>query len=470
MWLWLAIAAVAAITLALLVFPLLRRGAAPGERLAHDLAVYRDQLREVDIDLARGVLGEEEAAAARQEIERRILQSDARQDRVAITERSRRGVTAIALVVLVPVSALALYLGLGSPETPGYPLASREDAAPSTAEHDGGGELPDMVARLEQRLQNDPDDKAGWLLIGRSYMQMRRFTDAAVAFTRVMTLDAADVDAQVSLGEALTFAADGMVTPVAKAAFDAALLMRPGHPAARFYLGLAERQAGRAQTAYDRWLALAKESPPGAPWLGLLKQRLQDVGAELGIDVAAEWPAHLQRPESAAPRPAKGPSSEDVKSAMQMSSEDRMAFIRTMVGGLAARLQDEPNDFDGWMRLGRAYGVLGEQDNSKNAYAQAATLRPRDTGALAAHARAIVDAADADAPPPDDAIQAYRRLLSIEPTHSEALWFTGLADARGGNLKAAVAAWEALLQQLDPSTPQYKQLQEELARARKSLE
>jgi cytochrome c-type biogenesis protein CcmH len=318
-----------------------------------------------------------------------------------------------------------------------------------------------MIERLAARLKEQPDDLDGWMLLGRSYLQSGRHGDAIAAYTRAMNLAPKDPDVQVAFGEALVFAAEGIVTPPARSAFAQALTENPSQAGARYYLGLAEVQAGRKQQGYDAWLALARDTPPDAPWAALIKRQLAQLASELGRDPAKDLPP--QRLAEGAPAQPRGPTQEDMKAAAEMNPEDRAAFIRSMVEGLAARLKEKPDDPDGWIRLARAYGVLGEKQKQRNAYARLVELRPNDPGALLQAARAIVqsDMAPGNGPPAE-AVTIYRKLLKLQPEHGEALWFTGLGAAYAGDRKAAAAAFEKLLAQMDPKSAEYGQVKAQL--------
>lgn len=457
--LWLALGAILLAVIGLLLVPMLRASAPAMGRIDHDIQVYRDQLAEIETDVWRGVVSPDEAASAKAEIERRILRAADAGAGERVTDASWRTAMAGILAVFLPVATVAIYVQLGTPNEPGQPLAAR-DIAPAPAQQPAG-DMAELAERLAQRLADNPGDREGWLLLGRSYWQVRRFDDAAAAFGRAVELDPNDPSAHMRQGEALVFGAEGVVTAAAKAAFRRTLALDARHPGARYYLALGYQQAGEQQRAYDAWLALARESPPDAPWMGPLRGRLADVGAELGLDVETALAA-LPSPQAATAAP--GPTREDVEAAAEMSNEDRQAFIRSMVQRLADRLAESPDDFEGWMRLGQAYAVLGENAKSVDAYARASGLRPDDSAALAAHAEALVTAADPNAPPPVEAITVYRRLLQVDPSHPAGLWYTGLADASVGKFDNAAAAWRRLLQQMTPGSDEYVSLQAQIAR------
>ncbi|HYM30009.1 MAG TPA: c-type cytochrome biogenesis protein CcmI [Candidatus Cybelea sp.] len=393
--LWVIFAAMIAAALLLLLLPLRRMRGATASRAAYDLEVYRDQLAEIGRDRDRGVLTDAEVSAARLEIERRMLRAGADLKTAAATNWRWRGATSAALAVLLPAGALALYAMLGEPAVPDRPFAERKDEAP--AAHDAqADQIADMVNRLAERLKREPNNPQGWLLLGRSYLVMHRYDDAVNAYRKASELDPENPDAFMFLGEAQIYAADGTVTPGAVESLRHALKLDPKHPGARFYLALQREQAGDTQGAFDGWLALAVDSPADAPWRPVLDQQLRSLAEKLHVDLAKVMPN--APPASPAPPPAAaqpnapgpgGPSAADVEAAQQMSPEAREQMIRTMVQRLADRLGQQPDDFDGWMRLGRAYQVLGQGDDAAAAFAKAVKLRPNDASAAAALADAV---------------------------------------------------------------------------------
>ena len=413
--LWLLFALMTASVLALLAWPLLRPPVGSGGRRELTLAVYRRQLAELRDEAARGLIDETARAEAGREIERRLLAADKAGEAAALGRPSwRRGVL-LALLLALPALAALLYLGLGTPTAPGAPWAARQPASPSTR----AGDTDSLLAQLAERMRQNPDDPKGWRLLGRSYLRIGRYAEAASAFQRLLNLLPDDVDARLDLGEAMTFAASGQVTPLARVAFEAALQRRPDSARARYYLGLVAWQAGEPQAAYDRWLALAREAPADAPWLPLVIERLRAAAARLDIDLAAELPA------------ARGPGAADVAAAAEMSAEERQAMIRGMVDGLAARLERAPDDFDGWMRLGRARRVLGEPEAAAAAFARALALRPDDTEPAANRVLALLEA---------------------------------------GDVASADAAWQELSPRLDAASATYQALNQALAKAREGAQ
>jgi len=385
---WLAAGALSALAIGLLLWPLLRRPAETAPRQAYDLGVYRDQLAEVAREAAEGSLGAEPAAAARVEIERRLLATaETGADAPNGPEGPRtidRAVTwslAVAICFAIPLAAIGLYLLLGNPGLPSLPFAERP-APEAPAESVAGGDMEALTAGLAARLAEAPDDRDGWLLLGRSYAQIEQFGAAAEAYRRALDRGFDDAEVQSALGEMLAAQAGGTIGPEARNAFAAALAQDPQNPRARYYAGLVLAQDGRAQDAIDIWLGLLRQSTAEAPWRPVVAQQIQEAAASLGIE-APEIPV---APAPVAPDPATpdplgsgtaqggarpGPDAADVEAAGQMSAEDRAAFIRSMVARLAERLEAEPGDFQGWLRLARAYGVLGEAAQARDALSRA---------------------------------------------------------------------------------------------------
>jgi cytochrome c-type biogenesis protein CcmH len=364
MMLWSAIGALTALAVLVLVWPLAK--ARPrDDRLARDLAVYRDQLSELDLEVERGTLRAEERDAARIEIERRMLRAAEAAETTAASGGLRAGLLGIGVALLLPLVAVPIYLRLGMPEMPDRPLAERQDVL---EQRQALARFEDMAERLASRLKTTPDDLQGWKLLGRTYAVLERHGESVEAYRRAAALDPTDGTLLSLLGEALVYEANGEVTPEAVQAFDRALLVEPMDSAARFYRALAFAQAGDSKGAYDGWLALAKDAPADAPWRDMLMANLEDAAKRLGRDLARDLPA-----------PPAGPSAAQVEAVSRMSADERNAMILGMVERLAERMKETPGDLDGWMRLGQAYGVLGRKDDAVLAYRQARALTGEKT-------------------------------------------------------------------------------------------
>jgi cytochrome c-type biogenesis protein CcmH len=294
---------------------------------------------------------------------------------------------AIAILLLIPFVGVAatLYLRGGIPQDAGDHNGVLERAR-SEAPHD----LTTAVVQLAARLAKDPGDADGWRLLSRSYSLLGEPDKAADAARHAAALapkTGGDEAAQSATAEDLVTANGGKVVPEARRLFEAALGADPGDPRARFYLGLAAAQDGQGEDALARWLALEADSPADAPWLAGLHANIERLATAMGVgaDTLAQRRAALAK---ATPPAATGPTPADVAAAAQMAPADRSSMVAGMVQRLADRLEHEPGDVDGWLRLGRAYGVLGEQEKALDAYRRATAADPKREDARAAYASA----------------------------------------------------------------------------------
>ena len=546
MLLWFVFAVLTVIALLGAALPLLRGARNQSQRAEYDLQVYRHQLDELKNDLDRGVITSEEEEAARIEVERRILSVSADHEPLTSTSSPTPQIVGTMLVAIgVPALASGLYLYLGAPQSPDQPFAGR--TATESTQPAAGDDLETAVSRLKARLAQDSGSLADWLLLGQSYTVMRRYEDAVAAYRQADGLKPDDTDIMTALGESLVLASGGTVTPEAQAVFRNAYALNEKLPGPRFYAGLARTQAGDLQTAYDIWIALAQDSPADAPWMPQLMARLEDTGSELGIDVTAvlgkrppakattepvrapgptqedvaaaadmsasdrsdmirgmvarlaerlqENPNDLEgwerlarsyevlgeagKAENARMRaqalrdgvdtakptsPQRGPSQKDIADAQDMSSEDRSAMIRNMVKGLAARLEENPSDAQGWIMLARSYQVLKQSDKAQESLRRAQEVAPDDPALLIQLGTAIVDASEQNGPLPANAITVFSRVLELDSRNPDALYFMGMERVPSGEIEAARNTWEQLLSQLDAESRAYEIVRQQIDR------
>lgn len=457
--LWLGFAVLASIALSFLLWPLLRENRVVTGRKAHDLAVYRTQLAEVEHELARGALNASEAEAARLEIQRRLLRADQGDEAVKPHKASIHvHMTTAVILMAVPLVAGILYLALGRPEVAAIDMAATRAEAEQTAKLRQDAEQ--MIAQLRQRLEAQPDRAEGWFLLGRSLLMTDRPGEAADAFARAITLRPDDAEPYAMRGEALMLAADGSITPAAQQDFRAALEREPEHPGARYYLGLARLQQGDERGAYDDWYALAAASPADAPWLDLVQGRLRELAPRLGIPLAQAVP----EPRPAVEAQASGPNREQMDAAQQMSEEERAAMVRGMVDRLAERLKQNPEDAEGWLRLARAREVLGEQEAAREALRKAVALQPDRVESRVALAFNLAGpTVKSSEPLPGEAVAEFAEVLKRAPDHAQALWFVGRGAYEAGDKEAAARHWNRLLGLLPLGSPEARELADRIA-------
>ncbi len=359
MLIWVVLAGLTAIVLLVVLRPL--AGAATRDRApeAFDAAVYRDQLSELDSDRARGLIGEEEAEAARVEIARRLLAADsnARAPERAKPGGTRTRAAMIAVGAALPLLALSLYLTYGSPRLPDQPLAARlEDSASNR-------NLEALVARVEARLREHPEEGEGWEVIAPVYLSSRRYQDAAEAYTQAIRLLGPSAIRLSGQGQALVLANNGVVTEEARQALERAHELDQTLIEPRILLAIAKEQDGQFAAAIADWQALLAKADEAAPWREMVEKRIAAAEAHLTGEPVP------QAATSALPQ--SGPSAADVAAAQNMSPAERQAMIERMVQGLAARLDQDSSDLPGWLKLVRAYSVLDRKDDALKALQRA---------------------------------------------------------------------------------------------------
>ncbi len=335
-------------------------GAGTSERVpeAFDAAVYRDQLNEIGSDRARGLIGEEEAEAARVEIARRLLAADskARASDHAKIGGARARTALIAVGAALPLLALGLYLTYGSPRLPDQPLAARlEDPASDR-------NLEALVARVEARLREHPEEGEGWEVIAPVYMSWRRYGDAADAYAQAIRLLGPSAKRLSGQGQALVLANDGVVTEDARHALEGALALDQTLIEPRVLLAIAKEQDGQFAAAIEDWRALLSKADSEAPWREMVEKRIAAAEAHVAGKPVSE--AGTPAPPEAGAQREGGPSASDIAAAQTMSPAERQAMVESMVQGLAARLDHDGSDLPGWLKLVRAYSVLDRKDDA----------------------------------------------------------------------------------------------------------
>lgn len=330
---WLIFAAMTAAAMLVVLTPLGRVRAPAG---GTDAAVYRDQLTEIDNDARLGLIGPAEAEAARIEVSRRLIAAaEAEAKPVAGAAARRAKMASIIALAGMPIVVAGVYGLRGQPDYPGQPLAARMRDAPVDQD------IQALVARVEAHLAANPQDGRGWEVIAPVYLRLGRFADGARARANALRILGPTADRETDVAEALVLEAQGVVTAEAKTALARALALEANHPKARYFTGVAAEQDGRPQEAIANWTALLAAAPADAPWRDLFVREIARLG---GAAPAPQTPA---------------------------ADPEQSVMIRGMVDRLAQRLATDAADFDGWLRLVRAWRVLGETDRARQAAAEA---------------------------------------------------------------------------------------------------
>lgn len=434
---WLVLAVISLVALVILGFPFLLSKNNKVSRSEGGFSVYKQQLDELALEVSRGALSEAEAEPVKIEIQRRLLQASREGDDAQAEQPVKRFPrVVVAILVAVPMAAFSLYAYIGSPDLGSRPLAARNIEQEKTDL--AGKDLGNLVARLAARLQEEPDNLDGWILLARTMSRMGRYEEAGNTYLQATRLAENDADLFVGAGENFYFLADGVISEQSLNAFNKAFEINPEHPGARYYLALQDAQSGNEEAALNKWISLYEDSDPNAPFMKIVRGRIAETAGKLDRDVASILASKpVQQPIE------PGPSSEDMQAAASMSASDRQNMIENMVERLSTRMDETPN-YEGLMRLGQVYGTLGQHVKSADAYGRAAVLQKDNPAPLAKQAFALIQNADEGSPPPEQAVELYRKILELDDSAPEALWYIGISEARAGNRKAALKYWSKL--------------------------
>lgn len=398
MLLWLCFAFLTAAVVAMLLRPLRTADGGAVAPAEADLAVYRDQLRELEAERERGLIGDSDVEGARAEVARRLIKrAHAEPDAgtTAPADPSRTRAIYMAVAAALPVLAIGLYVMTGSPQLTARPYAER--ASVNGADPTQAAGIVELIERVEARLKENPQDGKGWNAIAPVYLRLGRYADAAHAFAEANRLEGETVRRLTGFAEATLMAENGVVTEPVRRATLRVLELEPGKIEVRVWLGLAKEQDGDLPAAAAEYREILTKSPADAPWrqavvdrLALVEKKIAGVPDEpesAGVAPPANAaPAAEAAPSAAAPQ---GPPASDAApdgaapDVAAMSPAEREAFIASMVARLAERLEKDGKDLDGWLRLARAYKVLGKDDEARSALKSARTHFTAETAALA---------------------------------------------------------------------------------------
>ena len=250
------------------------------------------------------------------------------------------------------------------------------------------GDVDSMIASLEARLKEEPGNAEGWRMLGWSYFETGDLMRSAEAYRRAAAIEPDNAENWSSLGEALQ-TASRTASPEAEEAFNKAIAIDGTDPRARYFLAVQKDLKGQHEAAIADWIALLKDTPPGAPWEADLRRTIQQVAERQKIDIAGRLPPPGSGSMATAAIP--GPTPEQMAAASSIPPSQQSEMVRGMVEGLADRLKANPNDAQGWIRLMRARMVLGETDAASEAHRSALATFRGDAAATAQLNRAAAE-------------------------------------------------------------------------------
>lgn len=366
---WIVVAIMIGCALGLAVLPLLLRQrnaeALEGTAFDGDVAVFKDQLAEIDRDLKRGVLNESDAESARAEISRRLIEANAKAKIDSDTKASGqkrtlfRNAAVVFSAACVPAVAIAMYVNIGNPNLADQPLQAR---LASQQQNGNDAKIFDLVERVETHLSGNPDDSDGWEVVAPVYQRLGRYDDAVRAFENLVRLRGETEERLSNLGEAIVLSQEGVVTQRAEALFKRASALDENAVRPRFFLAMGLNQESKFREAISAWEALLEDATPQSAWTPGALEQLNMARNELGLP-----PTEPDNPAAAI---------------MNLSQQEQQEMISGMVAGLAERLEDDPENLPDWQRLIRSYAVLGQPDEAVAALKKAQSVFATDQGAL----------------------------------------------------------------------------------------
>jgi len=329
------------------------------------------------------------------------------------------------------------YLIVGSPHLVGV--------GPGSADAERGVPLS-VMSQLETDAVLGPDDEEAWLRLAEARVAGGDYAGAAEAYQHLLARGAETEGLQSALGESLVFAHGGVVDNEARAAFEAALGVDDADLRARYYLAEADFQMGRADAAIATWAQLVEGAPSDAPWLTTLARRLTSALTSEGrsLESLGLSDVSLVALERAIQGGVRGPSPDQVDAVSALADNEQAEMIAGMVERLAARLEADPTDVEGWRMLARSYGVQGRVGDMAEAYAAVARLLPGDVDAAREHAYARLQALEPQTQLGAATLDALEVLLALDDKDPLARLVLGEQEYSSGDTERGRALLHAL--------------------------
>jgi len=312
-----------------------------------EIAIYEARIGEIDSDVNANRLDSEMAEAAKAEEARKLLKNQGNLDQPNYVKEQVSGWWMTLGLFTIPLVSVLIYLNLGTP--PGD-LVSTE--TPKAVEQS----MEQLIASAERRLETNPDDLQGWQVLAPVYLRQQNFEKAEKAFRSIIRIEGESTESLSALGEVLVAQSGGQVSTDALQAFQRAIQINPANSNARFFVGLSALQNGDRATARSTWQSMLDDAQGDEEWIPVMKRRVAELDG--------------------APRTA--PTTDVAEDIANLPEDERRARILYMVSGLAARLEEDPSNKRGWIRLVRSYIVLGQVEDAEDAMKSAQAKFPND--------------------------------------------------------------------------------------------
>jgi cytochrome c-type biogenesis protein CcmH len=323
------------VALAWVLLPLLRSSAGGTvERRAANVSIYRDQFADLDADLKRGTISPQQHAEAKAELERRMLDDAQVELTPAATSQSTSYRTALAVLLAIPVLAGLLYAWLGSPDA-FSPLATK----PEDTHQLSGEQVNEMIVKLQHRLEREPDNAEGWVILARTYYTMRKFPEATAAYEKLIALIPNDADLLADYADALAMNQGRRIAGKPLELVNRALKIDPTQWKALAMAGTEAFERKDYAGAVDYWTKLQRSAPQDAPIAKQIQASIDEARQLAGLPPAAVASASPAAPPRVAAPPAAAPAAPSARTTgPSVAAEGKsVSGTVTLASGLAAK-------------------------------------------------------------------------------------------------------------------------------------
>ena len=477
MWvLWLICALLIIVAIALLIRPLFKTYSdselaesqeKANQRKELNIELYEQKKVQIEQDFVNGLLDEEGRIQAQNEIEHSLIQDAEGSASAELTQLSKSSAKklSIAFLIIIPVFSVITYLSI-MPENFEQVVLS-ETSTQSTAQAHAGknqNQVPDiatMVTSLEKKLQDNPENAQGWNMLGRSYVVMKRYADAATAYEKALALvkqnkaQQAMPELEINYIEALMQTGEKDGYQKARTLLGEMLAANPDNGDALWFMGFLDYDAGEKELAVERWTHLLTLLPANGEQAQIVTTYLNQIqpGAGGVVDSQTAETAQTSKEPVAQSKP-EAPKGGPAPGQQLTGSAEEQAFIASMVARVEKRVKDNPQDLKGWISLGKSYAVLNRNVDSAEAYAKAVALDSKDVNLLMDYSDAVIKTAQPDQL--DKARIVFAQLVDQDPQNLDALFLSGSLALAAGDIDQAKLFWNKLLPQLPPESEAYK--------------
>jgi len=478
MWiLWLICALLLLIAVVLLIRPLLKRLSESelaqnqkqvNRRKELNIELYEQKKVQIEVDFANGLLDEEAREQAQNEIEHSLIQdaevSDADNLELQQLSPSNARILAIVFLLFIPVFSIVTYAFI-KPDNFEQVVLNQPPPKSPDAQHQQVPDINAMVVSLENKLKENPDNLQGWDMLGRSYVVMKRFPDAVMAYRKAYELSKKTQqsipDLEINYVEVLMQTGGQQNYQTARNLLDDLLKANPNNGDALWFMGFLDYEAGNKALAFERWSQLKSLLPANSEQVKIVDSYLSRLRNELPEGhpqktVKTQTEVSQNAPQTTPQTSPAGP----VPGQELTGSKEEQAFIAAMVARVEGRVQANPQDLKGWKTLGKSYGVLNRHVDSANAYAKAVALDSSDVDLLINYFNAVIKTNQVDQL--DNARIVFAQLLDQNPENADALYLSGSLARAAGDTQEARMFWNKLLPLLPEGGQAYNNVERNL--------